>query len=171
MFTEKLWSDGKYFSLNIANILYNVILILNAVILAISAMRLRKTSRSLHNVFPNKGLVKLHVANSIIFTFVYMAWFIANFILFKYDKASKQDGGPDARLKVLKAWFCASIMNILNRVFICYMDSFLLYLITRFTKISQKKLGRDNILNKDVPSILYVQNQQLLKDSYKTSIT
>ena len=39
------------------------------------------------------------------------------------------------------------------------MDLFLLYLVYRFTKEALQTKSRDLVLDKEVPSILFIQNQ------------
>ena len=55
-------------------------------------------------------------------------------------------------------------------VFQIYMDCFLLYLILRFTNSNTRGTEQDKVLGRQVPSILFIQNQQLLKETYKTNL-
>ena len=55
-------------------------------------------------------------------------------------------------------------------VFQIYMDCFLLYLILRFTNSNTRGTEQDEVLGRQVPSILFIQNQQLLKETYKTNL-
>ena len=56
--------------------LYETILMLNAFILAYSAVRIRRTIRSLNNAFPNENLIKVHIVNSFIYAFLFIFLFI-----------------------------------------------------------------------------------------------
>ena len=71
---------------------------------------------------------------------------------------------------MLKIFYCYELIYIIIMLFTIYMDLFLLYLILRFTKRSQKGTERDSVLGREVPSILFIQNQQLLKETYKTTL-
>ena len=50
------------------------------------------------------------------------------------------------------------------------MDIFLLYVISRFTNPDTKEIEQDTLLQRQVPSILFIQNQQLLKETYKLNL-
>ena len=50
------------------------------------------------------------------------------------------------------------------------MEMFLFYVVLSFTKHDKKEIGRDTIHDKLVPTMLYIQNIQLLKDYYTTQI-
>ena len=48
--------------------------------------------------------------------------------------------------------------------FLLYMDLFLIFLIVRFTS-ERQPLMRDSILGRDVPSIVFINNEKLLKET------
>ena len=50
-----------------------------------------------------------------------------------------------------------------------YIDVFLLYLIIRFSTANKNAMSRDDILDKEVPSIVFLQNRKLLKDTVMES--
>lgn len=50
-------------------------------------------------------------------------------------------------------------------VFTVYMDLLLVYLIVRFTRVSQLEMMKDGLLGREVPSIVFIKNQQLLKEA------
>ena len=45
------------------------------------------------------------------------------------------------------------------------MDLLLVYLIVRFTRVNQLEMMKDGLLDRDVPSIVFIKNQQLLKEA------
>ena len=150
--------DNFYLAEIISDFFYNAVLLFNAFILACSAVRIRKTIKSLHNVFPNEGFIKVHVANSILYTILYTVYIITVLVLFKIADADDipDDNKSKKRLRLLKAEFFSNMSYIVVDVFTFYMDLFLLYLILRFTKGSKKESGKDKMLEKKVPSILYI---------------
>ena len=79
--------DNFYLAEIISDFFYNAVLLFNAFILACSAVRIRKTIKSLHNVFPNEGFIKVHVANSILYTILYTVYIITVLVLFKIADA------------------------------------------------------------------------------------
>ena len=66
------------------------------------------------------------------------------------------------------------LINILVKssyeLFESYMILFLLYLIWRFVRGNLHTEIKDTILDKDVPSAVFIQNQNLLKNTMKYKI-
>ena len=77
------------------------------------------------------------------------------------NNASKQISfvpDPQLNLKVAKIFFYYDLVYMVIILFSIYMDLFLLYLVFRFTRNFQITTGRDSVLERDVPSILFIQN-------------
>ena len=64
----------------------------------------------------------------------------------------------------MKYW--GAIDNNIQYPFGFYMDCFVLYLILKFTSPKENK-ANDRVLGKEVPSIVFVKNQQIIKDVFK----
>ena len=60
----------------------------------------------------------------------------------------------------------AAIDSNIQYPFGVYLDCFVLYLILRFTSRRDDKTD-DKVLDKEVPSIVFVKNQQVIKDVFK----
>ena len=71
---------------------------------------------------------------------------------------------------MIKTFFFYDFIFIIITVFSTYMDLFLLYLVIRFTKASLQTTGKDLVLQRDVPSILFIQNQQLIREMYRSKL-
>ena len=63
----------------------------------------------------------------------------------------------------MKLQYAYWIEECVADVFILYMDLFLIYLIFRFTRHDQQHLMNDTVLGRSVPSIVFINNQKLLK--------
>ena len=71
------WIDSEKLAENISENLYEAILLLNAIILAYSVVRIRRAIKSLHNAFPNESFMRVHLANSFVYAILYMILGIA----------------------------------------------------------------------------------------------
>lgn len=61
-------------------------------------------------------------------------------------------------LKALKIVYWANISGIVMNLFETYMDLFLLYLILRFTSKHQDEKVSDEMLGRQVPVLVFIQN-------------
>ena len=73
---------------------------------------------------------------------------------------------PPEMLKVEKIEFWYYVIYSVTVIFILQMDLFLIFLITRFTREKQIEKVQDTVLGRDVPRIVFVNNQKMLKDAY-----
>ena len=73
-------------------------------------------------------------------------------------------------LRSQKADFNMFIVKAIEEFFLCYMTSFLLYLITCFAKENKVYEVHDTLLGKKVPTIVYLQNKRLMKDAMKWKV-
>ena len=69
-------------------------------------------------------------------------------------------------LKVEKIEFYEYLAGNITLIFLLQMDLFLIYLITRFTRPNQGQRMPDTVLGRDVPRIVFVNNQKMLKEAY-----
>ena len=65
------WIDSERLATNIAEIIFETILLINAVILVYSVILIRKAIKSLHNAFPNEIFIRVHLINSFIYVILY----------------------------------------------------------------------------------------------------
>ena len=65
------WIGNNKLAEDIDEIIFETILLLNAFILAYSAMHIRKTIKSLNNAFPNESFIRVHLANSFVYAILY----------------------------------------------------------------------------------------------------
>ena len=100
----------------------------------------------------------MHLANTFVYAVLYLTF---GFISIadsetELDFASKEMPESKDFLTLMKMRFFYDLIFILICVFSIYMDLFLLYLVYRFTKVSLQTKNRDLVLEKDVPSILFI---------------
>ena len=114
----------------------------NAGILAYASWSIRESILTQSNLKPNQTLVNVHVINSIAYTILALAQAVI------YVKLKDS------------YWIDETITNVFNT----WMDLFLIYLIFRFTREKQSSF-EDRILNREVPSIVFINNQRLIKES------
>ena len=69
----------------------------------------------------------------------------------------------DAVFKKLRLQFSSSIMEVILTLFSYGGNTFLLYMTYRFAKSEKNAKTNDPILGKKVPTIVFLQNQRLIK--------
>ena len=79
------WINNHKLCTNINEILYETILLLNAVILAFSVVRIRSIIKQVHSAFPNENFIRVHLANSFAYAILY---FILGIATIFYQKVS-----------------------------------------------------------------------------------
>ena len=122
----------------IQNITYMTILLLNSFFLGYAVFQMRRTIKALSSTFPNEKFIRIHLANVLIYTILYL--FIGAF--FVAIQREREE------LTYLKIFFSMEALYIFIDVFGFYMDLFLIYLILRFTKPHIKETGQDLVLGK-----------------------
>ena len=65
------WIKNQTIAENVDNNLLTSILLLNALILAYSVIKIRRMIKRLHNAFPNECFIAVHVINSFIYAVLY----------------------------------------------------------------------------------------------------
>ena len=65
------WIRSAQLATNIAEIIFETILLVNAAILAYSVIYIRKAIKSLHNAFPNEKFICVHLINSFVYAILY----------------------------------------------------------------------------------------------------
>ena len=65
----------------------------------------------------------------------------------------------------LEMAFVAEIIGLFSYVVQTYMDLFLLYLISQFSKRKEQEQILDKVLGRKVPAMVYIQNQKLINDA------
>ena len=136
-------------------------LLLNAIVLTYSVIRIRRRINRLPNAFPNENLIAVHVLNSFIYTLLQLIVCIIMVIQNAKlnDKELYQDGPPkELILALFKIFYTYDLVYIVTLIFQLYMDCFLLYLILRFTNANARDTEKDQLLGRQVPSILCIQN-------------
>ena len=153
------WIDQSSIAENIDNNLLTFLLLLNTLVLAVSVIKIRKRIQSLHNAFPNEKFIAIHVINSIIYTVLYFVLGIMIILQNAKLQENSEDGPtPELELELLKIFYFYELIYMIMLVFQIYMDCFLLYLILRFTNSSTRGTEQDEVLGRQVPSILFIQN-------------
>ena len=170
--TSKLF-NSQLLGANIAEAMKTGILLLNAIILAYCVWCIRKSIKQLHNVFPNESFIRVHLINSFVYATLYLIFAAISIAETKINIQFNNEETPtvETYLKMMKIFFFYDFVFILIIIFSIYMDLFLLYLILRFTKASLQATGKDLVLEREVPSILFIQNQQLIRETYKNKLT
>ena len=85
-FNKYNWVDDSDKALISNRVLYFSLILLNTMILACSAVRIRSLLRSLHNAFPNEKFIGIHVLNSVLYTFLF---FVLTIIMILQNRMSE----------------------------------------------------------------------------------
>ena len=128
------WFDPHIEIYNTA--VYSSVMLLNMLILAWSVLKIRKTIKSLKNGFPNEKLIKIHLINSCLAT---LSFFLSIIFLILVEKTGQTD-------YVIN--FFNVLVSLIAFAFQLYMDSFLLYVIQRFTRREIRKSETDKVLGR-----------------------
>ena len=134
------WIENETIAENIDNNLLTTILLLNALILAYSVIKIRRMIKRLHNAFPNECFIAVHVINSFIYAVLYLI--LGIMLIIQNDKLEEiseyEQPPPELSLQLLKIFFYYELVYMMTLVFQIYMDGFLLYLILRFTNTNAR---------------------------------
>ena len=134
------WIENETIAENIDNNLLTTILLLNALILAYSVIKIRRMIKRLHNAFPNESFIAVHVINSFIYAVLYLI--LGIMLIIQNDKLEEiseyELPPPELSLQLLKIFFYYELVYMMTLVFQIYMDGFLLYLILRFTNTNAR---------------------------------
>ena len=153
------WIDQGNVAENIDNNLLTFLLLLNTLVLAVSVIKIRRRIQCLHNAFPNEKFIAVHVINSIIYTVLYFVLGIMIILQNAKLQENSEDGPtPELELELIKIFYFYELIYMIMLVFQIYMDCFLLYLILRFTNSNTRGTEQDEVLGRQVPSILFIQN-------------
>ena len=108
---------------------------------------------------PNQTLIRLHIFNSVLYAILYASENTIKEISLK--NLSDEDIYLDANkmLRVEKLEFYFYVFRNITVVFVMFMDVFLIFLITRFTRKNQTIMMQDTVLGREVPRIVFVNNQ------------
>ena len=98
-------------------------------------------------------VVFVHAINFIIWGIL---WLLQSLTFIEYKRRSKVEG--DDQIGVIKINFVSNVITTILTVFEVYMNIFLLYVIVRFAKQGRNAEVYDGILQKKVPSLVYVMN-------------
>ena len=121
------------------------------IIFCIACLKIRHTIKSMSNPFPNECFIIVHLGNFIIYTI--LSVLSTTLVMF----SNNAEGGSDPQLRDLRQMYWSVIGSNLQYAFGVYLDCFVLYLILRFTNETADKT-KDNVLGKEVPSVVFVQN-------------
>lgn len=159
------------FALSNYAILYQVgaaaVLLFSGFVLIYSVFSIRKMIRRIEHALPNERLVILHMVNFLLFILFELFLMSLSFA----SATMNQIDTPEEQLTLLKLEFAGTSVGLFNTVYSTYMEIFLLYLIMVFTRERQNLEMTDTVLGKKVPSIVFIQNQKLLKDTIKNELT
>ena len=142
-----------------------------------SVSRIRNSIRNKEYIFPNEKLIVIHLVNyliSSIFSFVQTSFL---FIIIRkdadwYDKKIQHDPSwQEARLSSLKYHFVGLILQITQFIWDTYTTVFLIYVIYKFSAEGKSAKVHDNILGKEVSSLVFIKNQRLVREAYKKGLT
>ena len=109
-------------------------------------------------MFPNEAFIRVHLANTFVYAVLYLTFGFISIADSETELEFVTKEMPESKdfLTLMKMRFFYDLIFILICVFSIYMDLFLLYLVYRFTKVSLQTKNRDLVLEKDVPSILFI---------------
>ena len=133
-----------------------LILVISIYVILYSVYRIKKLIRVIENAFPNERLMTLHFVN---FT-TYAVFRIAK--LFLKLLAQKLEQSPHALLG-LKLYYAYFIVGLVENTIYLYANIFLLYLLLKFTSPHHDFRMKDTVLDKEVPNIVFLMNQQLVR--------
>ena len=106
-----------------------------------------------------------HAVNFIVFIALSLIAFVLGTI---YNGTTGSDLSPEDKLTSLR-WQLASLLaNNIELPFQTYFDLFVLYLIVKNTSRAQEEKKITDASGQDVPSMVFLRNQQYLKDVLKT---
>ena len=142
--------------------------IIDATILIIAVLRMRKVVLNFRVINPNKKLVLAHL---ILFGIMIISFFVT--IVFEYlgTVASKRRDGlsesspefPQAKLEEEKALSKFLICMIESYAIFIFLQLFLLYMLLRFAKPKVPDMI-DPITGRQVPAMVFLQNRILLQE-------
>ena len=125
---------------------YFGLLLLNTLILTWSVVVIRQMLRSLHNAFPNEKFIGIHVLNSCIYTFLFFVLTIVLILRSKKQIIVDCCYSIEIADEFEKILFFYQVIYIILLAFQLYMDIFLLYVISRFTKLTDRGTEQDEVL-------------------------
>ena len=132
-----------------------ILLLLKNGILTYSVCSFKATIKTIEFALPNESLMRIHFTNVFVYTIMYI---ISTTFYILYVK-EKEKGG---KLEILKAYFKFAITVGLQAIFQLYNAIFIFYLLLKQTKPREKQEAIDSVLNRKVPSVVFIQNQKLL---------
>ena len=136
----------------------------NAAILAYASWSIRKSILAYSDLKPNQTLVNVHVFNSIAFAFLSLTQVWIHAWALQIEKDPDFQTSSEKRVLSAKLTYFYWLNRSVTDVFNTWMDLFLIYLLFRFTREKQKMI-KEHVLGRDVPSIVFINNQRLIKDS------
>ena len=125
------------------------------ILLLVACLLIMRTIKRLQTPFPNELLIRIHLANFIIYELLTAP----GFPLFGVAQEDKDE------LEASRLSFYLAILNNIQYPFGVYLDCFLLYLIYKFTSEPNKKT-HDKVLDKQVPVVVFIKNQKILHDVF-----
>ena len=145
------WVDKPENAEDIDQSLITLVLLLNAIVLTYSVIRIRRRINRLPNAFPNENLIAVHVLNSFIYTLLQLI--VCIIMVLQNTKLNEKELYPDGPPKELilalfKIFYTYDLVYIITLIFQLYMDCFLLYLILRFTNANARDTEKDQLLGR-----------------------
>ena len=125
------------------------LLMFKNIILVVAICRIKDFIRTIEVCIPNEKLILVHYINVTIYTML----FVIYSILYIEYVNQKERGN---KLLAAKIWFAYSIFIGLIGIFQLYNCLFLYCLFLKQTRTKDKKSFTDAVLNKEVPSLVYV---------------
>ena len=140
------WFDFQDEAISYNKLIFFTLMLLSTLVLAWSVIVIRHTIRSLTNAFPNEKLIRIHIVNSCIYSFLFLI--LTSLVMVKTIKQAQvnDDYTKEKVIQLNKIIFSYEIIYTIMLVFQLYKDIFLLFIISRFTKPSEYKDEQDEVL-------------------------
>ena len=140
------WIDFQDEAISYNKLIFFTLMLLSTLVLAWSVVVIRHTIRSLTNAFPNEKLIRIHIVNSCIYSFLFLI--LTCLVMVKTIKQAQvnDDYTKEKVIQLNKIIVFYEIIYTIMLVFQLYKDIFLLYIISRFTKPSEYKDEQDEVL-------------------------
>ena len=167
-----------YFNLNYIQYVIaegGMIIFIN-VALIYGVLSIHKTIKSVEHAFPNESLMMVHLLNFVVYTCMFL---VTSTLVIVCDGKNVEPGESwdpttidpnEISLPLARTCYSNDILGFTQNFFYNYMTLFLMYLINRFSKERPNTEVEDDILDKKVPVIVFIQNKKLLKDAVKNEL-
>ena len=136
-------------------------LYLACVVIMIALFKIQKSIKTSLIGRLHSRMLYIHVFNIITFTSLVTAKWTASYVKTFYDK----HGSQEDKLHYFESRNVEAYLILIKNLFKVYLDGFVLYIILAFTKERANRTEQtsyDHILQRYVPNIVFMRNQQIL---------